>query len=93
MCRSVIEKSPISSMRLGIDAYRKAQGNPHADLRAPYALRRTEKSDISHEEEQVVGASARALKSEVLRSLHPQSNSGMVSMRDVATALDHILKR
>ncbi len=93
MCRTVIEKSPISSMRLGIDAYRKAQGNPHSTLRAPYAVRPTEKSDVSNEAKSAPGTSARALKSEVLRSLHSQSNSGMVSMRDVATALDHILKR
>ena len=80
-------------MRLGIDAYRKAQGNPHANLRAPYAVRRAEKSDIQNAGEKVPGTSARALKSDVLRSLHSQSNSGMVSMRDVATVLDHILKR
>lgn len=80
-------------MRLGIDAYRKAQGGAHPKTRVSRDAGRKTAKGVSDDLKTAPETSARALKSEVLRSLHPQSNSGMVSMRDVATALDHILKR
>lgn len=82
-----VDTAPLTSKRLGINAYRRTLGYdraPTADARANDA------ADLSSDP---VKPSPRALKSEVLRSLHDQSNSGMVSMKDVAYALDHILKR
>ena len=80
----MIEKSPISSVRLGLDAYRKAQG----------ARRETAKPVVPPvQAKREPSTSVREIRSEILRSLQTRSNSGMVSMRDVAVALDHILKR
>ena len=90
---AVVEQSPISSMRLGIDAYRKAQGSKQAAIALPKAAQATAKPNQATKANLQPGTSVRELKSQVLKSLHTQSNSGMVSMRDVAVALDRILKR
>ncbi len=82
-----VDKAPLTSKRLGITAYRRAQGYTDAPRPEPVNAAPTP------EPAEPISTTPRALKSEVLRSLHDQSNSGMVSMKDVAHALDHILKR
>ena len=89
----MVEQLPISSMRLGMDAYRKAQGSQQAALALPKAAHMMAKADRAPKASVKQGPSVREMKSQVLKSLHTQSNSGMVSMRDVAVALDDMLKR
>ena len=80
----------ISSTRLGIDAYVKATGRRQPPAAMPKIRPSAPKKPRSP---QVDEGASRTLKASVLSSLHQQSNAGMVSIKDVATALDHLLKK
>ena len=93
-----MDKARISSVRLGLDAYRKAQGRtvqqrPLAHVNTTHANAIFAREKTHTQTPKAPGPSTRELKSTVLKSLHTQSNAGMVSMRDVAQALDAHLKR
>ena len=79
------EPSKISSARLGLDAYAKAQGARRSRANTALALGKLAENPPN--------SGTRQLKTSVLNALHRQSNAGMVSIKDVATALDNSLKR
>lgn len=92
----MLEYQPISSTRLGINAYRKAQGGAAAKAPMPQTARTMPNPVRKPRSEPAPAPSKREtkeLKISVLRSLQAQSNSGLVRIRDVSSALDDVLKR
>jgi len=88
-----IEKPAISSALLGMNAYQKAQGP--RPMRAAMAskpakaYRAAAKSGAKPAQPAKV---TKEIKMSVLKSLHAQSNAGLVKIRDVSSALDDLLK-
>ena len=83
----------IASIQLGLSAYEAAKGN-----RIRPRSRRSPGSPALHPMKISVpsgmsGKSAKELKVSILKSLQNQSNSGTVRIRDVATALDDVLRK
>ncbi|WP_300245097.1 hypothetical protein [Antarcticimicrobium sp.] len=83
----------IASIQLGLSAYEAAKGNrirprsrrsPGSPALQPMKI--SVPSGMS-------GKSAKELKVSILKSLQNQSNSGTVRIRDVATALDDVLRK
>ena len=89
----MIHQPAISSQRLGINAYEKAQMRNPVQRSANHAV-----LPVTAPKKDNVGrtpskAETKELKMSVLKSLQNQSNSGLVNIRDVATALDSLLKK
>lgn len=87
----VVEKSAIVSVRLSVNAYKKTGNLFDRSKTRVWAARRP---DITATSYSAVNSAklAREQKASVLRSLQGKSNSGLVNMRDVAVALDNLLK-
>lgn len=87
----MLQKSAIVSVHLSVKAYKQGRGQfDRQRLCCPLvdpALGRSPNLTVTHPERQ-----ARETKAVVLRSLQRKSNSGLVKIRDVAVALDHLLK-
>lgn len=87
------QKPTILPRDLGVIAYQKVQrGGPTRKLssRAEHATpapKQNSRPAVPSQKAQ------KQLKVSVLNSLHRQSNAGLVNIRDVAVALDKILKR
>ena len=83
-----MQHARISSLYLGISAYEAAKGGRSASKQSskavhpPIEVRAAPKKLVASEQQQ------KEMKLAVLKSLHNQSNSGMVRIRDVASALD-----
>lgn len=88
----MLEESKIVSAQLSINAYKKASTRVcKPELILSSTICSIDK--MKPESAQSSARKAREIKSSVLISLQEKSNSGMVNMREVAVALDHILKR
>lgn len=88
----LIQKPTIYSQRLGISAYKNAQMRHPASKKtdpANYTTNELVQANLSRKPSK---KATKELKFSVLRSLQSQSNSGLVNIRDVAVALDRILK-
>jgi len=77
----------IASIQLGLSAYEAAKGN-----RVRPGSRRSSGSPVL-QPKKMSGKSAKELKVSILKSLQNRSNSGTVRIRDVATALDDVLRK
>ena len=88
----MIDKPAISSALLGITAYEQAQGRQPAHGLRMQAAGRLKGARSTHTDPKRSERSSKELKVSVLKSLQTQSNSGMVKIRDVASALDALLK-
>lgn len=86
----VFHNPTISSKLLGVSAYQKASGQ--SVERKPVARARPAAKPAPAQRSVVSRQSTKEKKISVLKSLQTQSNSGMVKMRDVASALDDLLK-
>lgn len=89
----LIQQPTIFSQRLGISAYKNAQKRHPAREKtdpANYATDDPVQGNLSREPSK---RAKKELKFSVLSSLQSQSNSGLVNIRDVAAALDRILKK
>ncbi|MBM1310539.1 hypothetical protein JQT66_10205 [Sulfitobacter mediterraneus] len=91
----VFHNPTISSTLLGVSAYQKASGRS-AERKPLAAANRQAKPAPAKaapaKRPAVSRQSTKEKKISVLKSLQTQSNSGMVKMRDVASALDDLLK-
>ena len=79
----------VISKRLSLSAYEHSQHGTRT------RIARSKGEDLA-QRKAAAAASAQAnkeLKASVLRRLQGQSNAGMVKIKDVATAIDHMLKR
>ena len=90
------DKPAIASALLGLTAYQRAQGarplraapvKPVASA-ATYAPNRAKPAATPARP----AKATKEIKMSVLKSLHAQSNAGMVTIRDVSSALDDLLK-
>jgi hypothetical protein len=86
----VFHNPTISSTLLGVSAYQKASGR-YVE-RKPVAAANQAAKPAPAKRPAVSRQSTKEKKISVLKSLQTQSNSGMVKMRDVASALDDLLK-
>ena len=83
----------IASIQLGLSAYEAAKGNrirPGSRLSSGSPTLQPMKNAVSPS---LSGKSAKELNVSILKSLQNQSNSGTVRIRDVATALDDVLRK
>jgi len=88
-----MDRPEIASIHLGLSAYEAAKGNrlrPRSRLSPGSPALQPMKNAVSPS---VSGKSAKELKVSILKSLQNQSNSGTVRIRDVASALDDVLRR
>ncbi|WP_353350604.1 hypothetical protein [Aquicoccus sp. SU-CL01552] len=87
-----MDRPTIASIHLGLSAYETAMGNR---IR-PKSRRSSGSSPLQPMNISVPssmsGKSAKELKVSILKSLQNQSNSGTVRIRDVASALDDVLR-
>jgi hypothetical protein len=93
----MLDRSVISSTLLGLNAYAKAQGKmPAAKLPAAkhraYVPPRAKPQSPDRVVEARSKKDTKEMKLSVLKSLQAQSNSGLVKIRDVSSALDALLK-
>ena len=83
----------IASIQLGLSAYEAAKGNrirPRSRRSSGSPALQPMKISVPSS---MSGKSAKELKVSILKSLQNQSNSGTVRIRDVATALDDVLRK
>ena len=88
-----MDRPTIASIHLGLSAYEAAKGNrirPRSRLSSGAPALHPKKISVPSS---VSGKSAKELKVSILKSLQNQSNSGMVRIRDVASALDDVLRK
>ncbi|MFT6676675.1 MAG: hypothetical protein ACJAVM_002880 [Sulfitobacter sp.] len=85
-----IEKPTISSALLGLNAYQQATGQRRDPGRVPHPAQAKPASNSYRSVRSK--QSTKEIKISVLKSLQAQSNSGLVKMRDVSSALDALLR-
>ncbi|MGC1506748.1 MAG: hypothetical protein WA782_21735 [Sulfitobacter sp.] len=90
---NMIQEPVTLSQNICVNAYKKAQSNgPARKLAGPVVQPKTEPSP-SNAGKVASKKATKELKVSVLSSLQSQSNAGTVKIRDVAVALDRILKK
>ena len=87
------EKPAIASAMLGLSAYQKAQGPRPMRAAVPSKPVKAYRAAAKPSAKAVPPAKVtKEIKMSVLKSLHAQSNAGLVKIRDVSSALDDLLK-
>ncbi|NNK17494.1 MAG: hypothetical protein HKP51_11400 [Sulfitobacter sp.] len=87
------EKPAISSALLGMTAYQKAQGPRPMRAAVPSKTAKKVRTAAKSSTKAVPPSKVtKEIKMSVLKSLHAQSNAGLVKIRDVSSALDDLLK-
>lgn len=84
---------PISSPRLGLNAYRMSQGPQRPLHRQTHSTQKKQGTDqfdapVLRSEESI-----KKVKFSVLKALHAQSNAGSVNLREVSATLDELLRK
>lgn len=90
------DKPAIASALLGLTAYQRASGARPLRAAAPLKSSAPSAKDIQGRTKSAAAsanpAKAKEIKMSVLKSLHAQSNAGMVTIKDVSSVLDDLLK-
>lgn len=89
------DKPAIASALLGLTAYQKASGARPLRAAAPLKSSVPPSAKVIQERAKAAStnpAKVKEIKMSVLKSLHAQSNAGMVTIKDVSSILDDLLK-